>query len=54
MALVVYILLGSMALHYAKRRRARLIWGLAALACVGYIVTVALARSPTPWHWLVS
>ena len=51
-ALLVYILFGSMALTYARRRGARLIWGLLALASVAYIVSVAFTRSPAPWRWL--
>ena len=52
-ALVLYIGLGSMALTFARRRRARATWGALALLMVAYIVSVALTRSPTPWRWLV-
>ena len=45
-ALVVYILLGSVALKYGKTRLARLGAFIAALACLGYIVATALTKNP--------
>jgi uncharacterized membrane protein SirB2 len=47
--LLAYILLGTMALKRARTRPLRIISGLLALASAGYIVSVALTRSPTPW-----
>lgn len=48
-ALVVYIILGSLALRWAKRWRLSALFGTLALICVGYIVLVAYSRSATPW-----
>lgn len=48
-ALLGYILLGMVALHWARRRWLRATAGLGALACFLYIVSVALTRSPQPW-----
>lgn len=48
-ALVVYIILGSLALKRGRTRRSRATFGILALACVGYIIWVALTRTPTPW-----
>ncbi len=48
-ALVTYIILGSLALRWAKNRRASALFGILALICVGYIVLVAYGRSVTPW-----
>lgn len=48
-ALVVYILLGSMALKYARRWHSRAIYGALALLCAGYMILVAVSRSPSPW-----
>ncbi len=50
-ALVAYIICGSIALKRARSVTARLIWASVALVLVGYIVAVALTRSPTPWLW---
>lgn len=44
--LLVYIALGTMALRRARTAAARVGWTLAALACFGYMVTVARARDP--------
>jgi uncharacterized membrane protein SirB2 len=44
--LAVYVLLGTMALRRARSPRARLAWSLAALACVGFMVSVARAHDP--------
>jgi len=43
-ALLVYILLGALALRQGKRWQI-----LAAMAIFAYIVTVALTRTPMPW-----
>ena len=47
--LLAYIILGTLALKRAKTRRARLLSGLLALGSAGYIISVALTRTPTPW-----
>lgn len=47
--LVVYILLGTIAIKRGRTRRQRIIAWVLALAVFGYIVAVALARDPTPW-----
>ncbi len=44
--LVAYVVLGTLALRHARTPAARIGWTLAALACFGFIVTVALARDP--------
>lgn len=44
--LLVYIVLGSLALKRARTRRARLASFLGALAAYGFIVSVALTQSP--------
>lgn len=48
-ALVIYIVLGSIALKRGKTRRVRTLSGILALICAGYIVAAAIMRSPTPW-----
>lgn len=45
-ALVAYILLGSIALKHGRSKRVRHLALVAALLTFGYIVTVALAHSP--------
>ncbi|MCP3867464.1 MAG: SirB2 family protein [Gammaproteobacteria bacterium] len=52
--LLVYIFLGVMALKVGKTRRARTVYGILALLSVGYIVTVALSRTPASWAFLGS
>ena len=47
--LLAYIILGTLALKRAKTRPARILTGLLALLSAGYIVTVALTRTPAPW-----
>ena len=47
--LLAYILLGTLALKRAKTRPERILTGLLALGSAGYIVSVALTRTPTPW-----
>lgn len=49
-ALVVYILLGMVAMRWGPTRPIRAIAWLAALITFGYIVAVALNRSPVPWQ----
>lgn len=51
-ALLVYIILGSLALKRGRTRSSRALFGILALACVGYIIWVALTRSPIPWSTL--
>ena len=48
LALVLYIALGMVALKYGKTRSVRLAAWIAAQAVFGYIVAVALTRSPLP------
>ena len=45
-ALVLYIMLGMIALKRGKTRRVRIAAAAAALATFGYIVSVALTKSP--------
>jgi uncharacterized membrane protein SirB2 len=45
-ALVVYVVLGSIALKHGRTRRIRLVAFAAALATFGYIVSVAITKSP--------
>ena len=47
LALVAYIGLGSIGLKRGRTRTARLTAGIAALATFGYIVAVAVTRSPS-------
>ena len=44
--LVVYVVLGSLALKHGKTRPIRITCFLLALAVFGYIVSVALSRNP--------
>ncbi len=53
-ALLCYILLGTMALKRGASRKSRTVFGLLALFSVFYIVSVALTRSVTPWLTLIS
>ena len=46
-ALLVYIGLGLMAFRFAKNRSSQLIYWLAALCTVFYILAVAITKSPT-------
>lgn len=50
LALVAYIVLGSIALKRGRTKGVRAGALAAALACAGYIVWVALARDATPWR----
>lgn len=45
-ALIAYILLGSVALKYGKTRLTRCAAFVAALACFGYIVAAAVTKNP--------
>jgi uncharacterized membrane protein SirB2 len=49
LALVVYILLGSVALKRGKSLAIRATAYVAALLVFGYIVAVALTKNPLPW-----
>lgn len=51
-ALLLYIVLGSIALKRGKTRRMQLIAWLAAQAIFFYIVLTALAHDPMPWRAL--
>ncbi len=44
--LPLYVLLGLLALRYARKRPARAFWYVAALACYGFVISVALTQSP--------
>jgi len=44
--LPLYIVLGMLALKYARRREAKALCYLGALACYGFMVSVALTHSP--------
>ena len=48
-ALLTYIVLGSIALKRGSTPRVRIIAFVAALACYGYIVSVARTRTPLPF-----
>lgn len=48
-ALLAYIVLGSVALKRGRTRRIRIAAWLGALVVFAYIVAVARARSPLPW-----
>ncbi len=52
-ALVIYIIFGMFAFKWARSRGNRVLFGLLALLTVGYIVAVALTRSPQPWRYLL-
>jgi len=49
LVLILYILLGTMALRLGKTRRQRIVFGLLALMSAGYIVSVAISRTPASW-----
>jgi uncharacterized membrane protein SirB2 len=48
LALLLYIVLGTVALKRGRTRGIRIAAWLAALCCFGYIVAVALSRNPLP------
>lgn len=49
LALLAYIILGSIALTYGTNIRVRIGNGIMAILCVLYIVSVAYGRTPYPW-----
>ena len=49
LALLVYIVLGTVAIRRGRTRRVRIVAWILALAVFGYIVAVARARVPFPW-----
>ena len=49
LALLVYILLGTVAIRRGRTRRVRIVAWILALAVFGYMVAVARARVPFPW-----
>lgn len=51
-ALLLYIVIGSIALKRGKTRRIRFIAWLAAQAAFLYIVSVAITHNTTPWNQL--
>lgn len=51
--LILYIVLGSLALKRAPTLRMRLACGVLALLSVAYILTTALGKTPYPWLILV-
>ncbi len=51
-ALLLYIVLGSIAIKRGKTRRVKLVAWLAAQAVFFYIVLTALAHDPIPWRAL--
>jgi uncharacterized membrane protein SirB2 len=51
-ALLLYIVVGMIALKRGKTRRIRLVAWLAAQAIFLYIVSVAVTHNTTPWNYL--
>ena len=49
LALLLYILLGTVAIRRGRTRRQRTVAWILALAVFGYLVAVARARVPFPW-----
>ena len=49
LALILYIVLGSIALRRGRTKSARVLAWIAAQAVFCYIVAVALTRNPAPW-----
>jgi uncharacterized membrane protein SirB2 len=49
LALMVYIVLGTIALNRGKTQKIRTVALLGAITCVGYIVWVAKMHYPWPW-----
>jgi uncharacterized membrane protein SirB2 len=49
LALLVYIVLGTVALRRGRTRRVRIVAWILALGVFGYMVAVARARVPFPW-----
>jgi uncharacterized membrane protein SirB2 len=52
-ALLLYIVLGGIALKRGRNRRQKFIAGIAALSALTYLISVALTRNPTPWERIV-
>lgn len=53
LALVIYIILGSIALRYGTTKKIRTAAWAAALATFGYIASVGITRTPLGfWQWL--
>jgi uncharacterized membrane protein SirB2 len=52
LALIIYIVLGSIAIRRGRTRGARIAALAVALVTVSYIVGTALHHDPAPWHWL--
>ena len=52
-ALVLYVVTGSIALKRGSTRRVRVMALVAALLLFGYIVSVAFTRQPWPWQSLI-
>lgn len=50
LALLLYIILGSLALKRAKTNASKALAMLGALATFAYIVSVALTHNPMPWQ----
>lgn len=51
-ALLLYIVIGSVAIKHGKTKRIRLVAWLTAQAVFFYIVSVALTHDPMPWQAL--
>jgi len=49
LALLAYILLGTVAIRRGRTRRVRIVAWILALVVFGYIVVVAHTRDPFPW-----
>ena len=49
LALVLYILLGTVAIRRGRTRRVRIVAWILALSVFGYMVAVAYTRDPFPW-----
>ena len=52
LALVIYIVAGTLALKRAKTKSMRIFFGLISFAAIGYILSVAFTRTPTSWTLL--
>jgi uncharacterized membrane protein SirB2 len=50
--LIVYIVLGSIAIRRGKTRKTRAAAFVAAILCAGFIVATALHHDPDPRHWV--